>query len=248
MTDSTVLAKTAHAPPPYKITGFYACEYKRKELVQRGPLVKSNAGGSSYDGDLFAVHRRLCVSEHEHGPRKCGRSLEGYFAADGTYRTGRPVVSIDAHASRTDDDLGSLLKKFIDRTCYIFKRICAEGLADNAPAQPAKLFVKLWPERVFDPLVHYLLAGGHNSHLQVPEGQDREWSAPPDSCNGALDPVVLHHQRSYAEAGYSLALQYRAVRGKGGAPQKVALPDGYLRDLDDATPPGADAEDEDAGG
>ncbi len=40
----------------------------------------------------------------------------------------------------------------------------------------------------------------------------------------------------------------RAVRGKGGAPQKVALPDGYLRDLDDATPPGADAEDEDAGG
>lgn len=40
----------------------------------------------------------------------------------------------------------------------------------------------------------------------------------------------------------------RAVRGKGGAPQKVALPDGYLRDLDDATPPGADAEDADAGG
>ena len=40
----------------------------------------------------------------------------------------------------------------------------------------------------------------------------------------------------------------RAVRGKGGAPQKVALPDGYLLVREDATPPGAEAEDADAGG
>lgn len=38
----------------------------------------------------------------------------------------------------------------------------------------------------------------------------------------------------------------RAVRGKGGAPQKVSLPHGYLDDLEDATPP--EAEDEDSGG
>ncbi|MFZ6181671.1 tRNA dihydrouridine synthase DusB [Nannocystis pusilla] len=38
------------------------------------------------------------------------------------------------------------------------------------------------------------------------------------------------------------------VRGKSGAPQKVALPHGYLDDLADATPPGPDAEDADSGG
>lgn len=42
------------------------------------------------------------------------------------------------------------------------------------------------------------------------------------------------------------AAALRAVRGKGGAPQAVALPHGYLDDLDDATPP-AD-EDDGAGG
>ncbi|WAS92633.1 tRNA dihydrouridine synthase DusB [Nannocystis punicea] len=40
----------------------------------------------------------------------------------------------------------------------------------------------------------------------------------------------------------------RLVRGKSGPPQKVALPHGYLDDLDDATPPGPDAEDADSGG
>lgn len=40
----------------------------------------------------------------------------------------------------------------------------------------------------------------------------------------------------------------RIVRGKGGAAQKVALPAGYLDDLEDATPPGPDAEDADSGG
>ncbi len=38
----------------------------------------------------------------------------------------------------------------------------------------------------------------------------------------------------------------RAVRGKGGAQASVALPHGYLDDLDDATPP--ETEDEDSGG
>jgi nifR3 family TIM-barrel protein len=40
----------------------------------------------------------------------------------------------------------------------------------------------------------------------------------------------------------------RARRGKRGGRQKVMLPDGYLDDLEDATPPGADAEDPTSGG
>jgi nifR3 family TIM-barrel protein len=38
----------------------------------------------------------------------------------------------------------------------------------------------------------------------------------------------------------------RAVRGKGGAPQRVTLPAGYLDDREDATPP--EVEDDDSGG
>ena len=34
----------------------------------------------------------------------------------------------------------------------------------------------------------------------------------------------------------------RVPRGKSGGTQKVALPEGYLDDLDDDTPPGAEAE------
>jgi nifR3 family TIM-barrel protein len=40
----------------------------------------------------------------------------------------------------------------------------------------------------------------------------------------------------------------RVPRGKSGGTQKVALPEGYLDDLDDATPPGALAEVADSGG
>jgi tRNA-dihydrouridine synthase len=40
----------------------------------------------------------------------------------------------------------------------------------------------------------------------------------------------------------------RVPRGKTGGIQKVALPEGYLDDLDDATPPGAEAEAADSGG
>jgi nifR3 family TIM-barrel protein len=40
----------------------------------------------------------------------------------------------------------------------------------------------------------------------------------------------------------------RVVRGKTGGTQSVALPDGYLDDRDDDTPPGADAEDANDGG
>ncbi len=40
----------------------------------------------------------------------------------------------------------------------------------------------------------------------------------------------------------------RVPRGKRGGRQRVALPDGYLDDLDDATPPGAAAEDPASGG
>ena len=40
----------------------------------------------------------------------------------------------------------------------------------------------------------------------------------------------------------------RVPRGKRGGTQKVALPVGFLDDLDDATPPGAEAEDETSGG
>lgn len=40
----------------------------------------------------------------------------------------------------------------------------------------------------------------------------------------------------------------RVPRGKSGGRQKVALPEGYLDDLADATPPGAEAEDPTSGG
>jgi nifR3 family TIM-barrel protein len=40
----------------------------------------------------------------------------------------------------------------------------------------------------------------------------------------------------------------RVPRGKTAGTQKVALPDGYLDDLEDATPPGAEAEAADSGG
>jgi hypothetical protein len=40
----------------------------------------------------------------------------------------------------------------------------------------------------------------------------------------------------------------RVGRGKRGGRQKVALPEGFLDHLDDATPPGAEAETADSGG
>jgi hypothetical protein len=40
----------------------------------------------------------------------------------------------------------------------------------------------------------------------------------------------------------------RVPRGKSGGTQKVALPPGFLDDLDDATPPGVEAEVADSGG
>jgi tRNA-dihydrouridine synthase len=40
----------------------------------------------------------------------------------------------------------------------------------------------------------------------------------------------------------------RVPRGKTAGTQKVALPEGYLDDLEDATPPGAEAETADSGG
>ena len=40
----------------------------------------------------------------------------------------------------------------------------------------------------------------------------------------------------------------RVIRGKTGGTQKVVLPEGYLDDLDDATPPGVEAETADSGG
>ena len=40
----------------------------------------------------------------------------------------------------------------------------------------------------------------------------------------------------------------RVPRGKSAGTQQVSLPEGYLDDLDDATPPGADAEDAGSGG
>ena len=40
----------------------------------------------------------------------------------------------------------------------------------------------------------------------------------------------------------------RVPRGKSAGTQKVALPEGYLDDLEDATPPGVLAEAADSGG
>jgi hypothetical protein len=40
----------------------------------------------------------------------------------------------------------------------------------------------------------------------------------------------------------------RVARGKHGGRQRVSLPDGWLENRDDATPPGRDAEDAESGG
>ena len=43
-------------------------------------------------------------------------------------------------------------------------------------------------------------------------------------------------------------LAIRVPRGKSGGSKPVALPDGYLDQLEDDTPPGAEAEDASSGG
>jgi nifR3 family TIM-barrel protein len=58
-------------------------------------------------------------------------------------------------------------------------------------------------------------------------------------------------QAVLADADPSLRFPPRAMRmrrGKSSGTQKVALPEGYLDDLDDDTPPGPEAEDEESGG
>jgi len=57
----------------------------------------------------------------------------------------------------------------------------------------------------------------------------------------AILATVEHEQPFPPEA-------MRVSRGKSGGTQKVALPQGYLDDLDDDSPPGADAETADSGG
>jgi nifR3 family TIM-barrel protein len=56
-------------------------------------------------------------------------------------------------------------------------------------------------------------------------------------CIAAFDPDLPFPARAM-----------RVPRGKASGTQKVALPDGYLDRLDDATPPGEDAEDPTSGG
>jgi hypothetical protein len=56
-------------------------------------------------------------------------------------------------------------------------------------------------------------------------------------CVGGFDPEALFPSSAM-----------RVPRGKSGGRQRVALPEGYLDDLDDATPPGPEAEDPTSGG
>ena len=71
--------------------------------------------------------------------------------------------------------------------------------------------------------------------------------------NSGLEfPLAQTHGKE-ALGGVDRALPFppeamRVARGKSGGVQKVALPDGYLDDLDDATPPGPAAEAADSGG
>jgi hypothetical protein len=75
---------------------------------------------------------------------------------------------------------------------------------------------------------------------------------------GAALRERLMHVRAYGElasalAGVDRTLRFppeavRVPRGKTAGTQRVALPEGYLDHLDDATPPGALAEAADSGG
>ena len=59
-----------------------------------------------------------------------------------------------------------------------------------------------------------------------------------------LESVLATADRSQAFPPEAM----RVPRGKAAGTQKVALPEGYLDDLDDATPPGTLAEAADSGG
>jgi hypothetical protein len=77
-------------------------------------------------------------------------------------------------------------------------------------------------------------------------------------AGGAALRERLMHVTRYDElalilAGVDRSLPFppdamRVPRGKSGGTQKVSLPEGYLDDLDDATPPGVLAEVADSGG
>jgi nifR3 family TIM-barrel protein len=61
---------------------------------------------------------------------------------------------------------------------------------------------------------------------------------------GGLEEVLSDVDRAHPFPPEAM----RVARGKTGGTQKVALPEGYLDDLDDATPPGVAAEAADSGG
>ncbi len=77
-------------------------------------------------------------------------------------------------------------------------------------------------------------AGWYVTGYEIPAEQRRalcrvSTRAELDDRLAALDPALMVDPKALAEP-----------RGKAGKPQKVSLPEGYLADLDDPTPPGAE--------
>ncbi|HET7745652.1 MAG TPA: tRNA dihydrouridine synthase DusB [Vicinamibacteria bacterium] len=105
-------------------------------------------------------------------------------------------------------------------------RLLVEWLGDEATAMRAFRKHSTWYTKGFrggaplrERLMRVITLAGLS---EVLAGVDRDQPFPPDAI--------------------------RVPRGKTGGTQKVALPEGYLDHLDDATPPGAEAETADSGG
>jgi nifR3 family TIM-barrel protein len=105
-------------------------------------------------------------------------------------------------------------------------RLLAEWLGDEGAAMRAFRKHSSWYTKAFPgsaPLRERLMRVGSRAQLEeVLAGVDRSLPFPPEAM--------------------------RVRRGKSGGTQRVALPEGFLDDLDDATPPSALAETADSGG
>ncbi len=122
---------------------------------------------------------------------------------------------------RNPPDLGGVVDVMLEHARLLAEWLGDEGAAMRAFRKHSSWYTKGFPGSA--PLREELMRVASRAQLvQILAGVDRSLPFPP----GAM----------------------RVQRGKSGGTQKVALPEGYLDDLDDPTPPSALAEAADSGG
>ena len=135
----------------------------------------------------------------------------------GAYRARGFVVGVDAHSACADYHVGVFVEKFAYRVAYQFERVGAETLPDErASAEAFKLFEQFRTEGVFHAFVDDFLACGDEADFERAEGKYRKGLAAADDGDGALDAVVLQHERTDAEACDYLPFEHGAVRRERG--------------------------------